>query len=43
MGPVGRDPMTAVVKDDVAIGPRPSQHYQISNTQLRARRSNPWN
>jgi hypothetical protein len=33
--------MTTVVKDHIAIGPRPSQTYQIANTQLRAKRSNP--
>ena len=26
--------MTTVVKDHIAIGPRPSQTYQIANTQL---------
>ena len=28
--------MTTVVKDHIAIGPRPPQTYQIANTQLRA-------
>ena len=27
--------MTTVVKDHIAIGPRPPQTYQIANTQLR--------
>jgi hypothetical protein len=27
--------MTTVVKDHISIGPRPSQTYQIANTQLR--------
>ena len=40
-----RPTMTTVVKDHIAIGPRPSQTYQIANTQLRGakRRSNPEN